>query len=164
MLVAMRTVLVATELAAPADVVWSAVKVPQSFVHVAGAALRMPAAERKQGPWAVGDEVEGWTLLFGFVPLSKHCIRVESIDDEARTLISAESGGVVRSWDHEICVVDIDGGNCTYVDRVEIDAGPLTPVVHTLATLFYKYRQRRWRALAPLLAAAATGDFSRPYR
>ena len=111
----------------------------------------------------MGDEVEGWTLLFGFVPLSKHRIRVVSIDDDAHTFISAESGGAVRNWDHEICVGAVDGGNCTYVDRVEIDAGALTPVVHALATVFYKYRQRRWRALAPLLAAA-TGDFSHPGR
>lgn len=154
----MRTVVLASELDAPAEVVWSVVKVPQSFVHVARGALRMPAAERIDKPWEVGAEITGWTFLCGVIPLSKHRIRIASIDDEERILVSQEGGGAVRSWRHEICVGEVDGNHCTYVDCVEIEAGVLTPVVHALATVFYRYRQRRWRALAPLLAIGAGYD------
>jgi hypothetical protein len=41
------------------------------------------------------------------------------------------------------------------MDRIEIDAGVMTPLVAGFAAIFYRYRQRRWRALAPVLAAAA---------
>ncbi len=39
-------------------------------------------------------------------------------------------------------------GGTLYRDRVEIDAGLLTPVVAALARVFYRHRQGRWRALA----------------
>ncbi len=48
----------------------------------------------------------------------------------------------------------VGGGRCRYRDVVRIDAGPLTPVVAAVARAFYRERQRRWRSLAPLLAAA----------
>lgn len=147
--------MVDTELDAPADVVWAGVKTPHAFVHVAGAMLRFPAAERLDRPWAVGDEISGWTLLGGFVPFSKHHLRIDSIDDATRTMRSDEHGGAVRTWRHTLSVEPIGDVRCRYEDRIEIDAGALTPIVAAFARLFYRYRQRRWQGLARLLAAAA---------
>lgn len=150
----MRTVDVSTILDAPADAVWEAVKTPTAFVHVAGAMVRYPAAERHAGPWRTGDEITGWTLLFRAIPFSFHRLAVRGVDDDARTLTSEETGGLVRRWDHVISV-DAEGERTRYTDRIDIDAGPLTFVVVAYAHVFYRYRQRRWRRLAPLLAAAA---------
>ena len=146
-----RTVTVATELPADAALVWRAVRTPAAFVYVAGRMLRYPAAECTDRPWRVGDEIAGWTFLFGFLPLSHHRLRVEALRDEARELQSDEGGGLVRSWRHLIRVTPLGPGRCRYVDSVEIDAGPFTPAVAGFAHVFYRYRQRRWRTLACLL-------------
>ena len=149
----MHTITVSTTLDAPADVVWTAVRTPEAFVHVARGMVRFPAAEAHPGPWETGDVVEGWTWLFGVVPFSRHRLTVASIDDATRTLDSDEGGGIVRAWLHRITVAE-HGSGCRYEDRISIDAGVLTPLVAAYARVFYRYRQQRWRRLAPVLAAA----------
>jgi hypothetical protein len=157
----MRTITVSTELEAPADVVWAAATTPHVFVHVAKGMLRFPAAERLDRPWRVGDQVEGWTLLFGVIPFSIHRLSIESIDDQRRRIMSDEGGGMIRTWRHELLTTPLGDDRCDYLDRIEIDAGVMTPLVAGFAAVFYRYRQRRWRALAPLLAAAAVARDSR---
>jgi hypothetical protein len=149
-----RTVTVTTTLDADADTVWRALRSPQTFVHVAGAMLRYPAAERLDRPFTEGDQIVGWTLLGGIVPFSRHHLRIAAIDDAARQLLSDEHGGVVRTWRHMITVTPASADRSDYVDTIEIDAGVLTPVVVGFARVFYRYRQRRWRRLARLLADA----------
>lgn len=158
----MRTITVSTELDAPADVVWPAATTPHAFVHVAKGMLRFPAAEHLDRPWRVGDEVRGWTLLFGVIPFSIHRLSVESIDDQRRRIMSDEGGGMIRTWRHELLTTPLGDHRCEYLDRIEIDAGAMTPLVAGFAAIFYRYRQRRWRALAPLLAAAAVASTSEP--
>jgi hypothetical protein len=159
----METISISTELDAPADVVWRAVKTPHAFVHVAKGMLRYPAAERAHAPWKVGDRLDGWTFLFGVVPFSVHHLEVASIDDERRVLVSHEHGGLVRTWHHTLVVTEVDDASCRYEDRIDIDAGIFTPVVASYASIFYRYRQRRWRRLARLLAAAsAPADAASP--
>ncbi len=154
----MRTLSVTTVLDAPADVVWPAVQTPQAFVHVARGLVRYPAAERIDGPWEEGMEITGWTFLFGVVPFSIHTLRVASIDHDGQVLISDEHGGVIRTWHHQLIATPLDATRCRYEDRIDIDAGVLTPIVYAYAWLFYRGRQRRWRALAPTLAAAAHAE------
>ncbi len=150
----MKSITESVSLQAPADVVWRTVQQPELFVHVAGSWIRFPAAEGRNRPWQAGDRVFGWIFLFRFIPLSKHTIEVISIDDNTMTFISNEGGGFVKTWNHYIYVEDIDGSTCRYTDRVDIDAGLLTPVIVALSKRFYRYRQRRWQALAKLLAAS----------
>lgn len=149
----MRTISVSRTLNAPAEVIWPAVKTPHAFVHVARGMLRFPVAERINRPWQVGDDLYGWTLLFGLLPFSKHRLVVESIDEDGRVLVSDERGGPIRTWRHEVMVRPIDDQHCRYEDRIHIEAGVLTAVVAAYAKVFYRYRQRRWGHLAPVLAA-----------
>ncbi len=161
----MKSITVVTELDAPADVIWATVQRPEAFVHVAGAMLRYPAAERHAGPWRVDDETEGWAFLLRLIPFSRHTIRVVHIDHDAMTFLTEEGGGLVRMWKHHIAVETLPDGRSRYADRIDIDAGILTPAVAAFARLFYRYRQRRWRALAPLLRASgsrASDDEQRP--
>lgn len=151
----MRTVDVTTELPAPAAAIWQAATTPAAFVHVAAGMLRFPVAERAGTRWRPGDRLEGWTFLFGVVPFSRHRLEVVTLDPASMTLESDEGGGIVRSWRHLIDVEALAEGRCRYRDRIEIDAGPLTGAVAAFAHVFYRYRQRRWRALAPVLAAVA---------
>ncbi len=148
----MKSISRTSTLQAPADAVWQAVKKPTTFVHVIGAWLRYPPAERRNEPWRVGDEVTGWLLLLRFIPVTRHTIEVVTIDDETRTLFTREAGGFVRTWNHTITVDPLDANSCRYTDRVDIEAGRLTAIVAGFADRFYGYRQQRWQRFARRLA------------
>lgn len=137
-----------TVLEASADAVWAAVKTPSAFRTVTRGLLAMPVIRRRQDEWREGETVVGWVFLFGFLPFSRHHLHVASIDESTRTLSSREFGGVIKTWNHDIEINPIDAKTCRYRDRIEIEAGIMTPVIVVYARWFYRMRQRRWRALA----------------
>ena len=137
-----------TRLEASADAVWAAVKTPAAFRTVTRWLLVMPVIGGRADEWREGETVVGWVFLFGVVPFSRHHLQIAAIDESTLTLSSREHGGLLRSWNHDIEVTPIDDAQCTYRDRIEIDAGILTPLVAVYARWFYRMRQRRWRALA----------------
>ena len=137
-----------TVLEASADAVWAAVKTPSAFRTVIRGLLAMPVIRRRQDEWREGETVVGWVFLFGFLPFSRHHLHVASIDESTRTLSSREFGGVIKTWNHDIEIKPIDAKTCRYRDRIEIEAGIMTPVIVVYARWFYRMRQRRWRALA----------------
>ncbi len=141
-----------TPLEASADAVWAAVKTPAAFRTVTRRLLVMPVIRRRQDEWREGETVVGWVFLFGFLPFSRHHLHVARIDESTRTLSSREFGGLITTWNHDIEVLPIDAATCRYRDRIEIDAGCMTPVIALYARWFYRMRQRRWRALARGLA------------
>lgn len=66
---------------------------------------------------------------------------IRRLRDNGRSLL-------IQRWDHLI-TVEPDGSRRTrYTDRIEIEAGWLTPLVWAFAQVFYAHRQRRWRRLA----------------
>ena len=147
-----------TELAAPAEAVWRAVKTPSAFRTVTRGILTMPVIKHRDDGWRDGETVQGWVFLFGCIPFSSHTLRLSRIDDSGMTLSSRESGGLLRRWNHDIVVRPINNAWCNYTDRIDIDAGIFTPVVAGYARWFYKMRQRRWRELAKELAREVPGS------
>jgi hypothetical protein len=137
-----------TRLEASADAVWAAVKTPAAFRTVTRGILVMPVIRGRADEWREGETVVGWVFLFGVVPFSRHHLQIAAIDESTRTLSSREHGGLITSWNHDIVVTPLDEAHCEYQDRIEIDAGILTPFVAVYARWFYSMRQRRWRALA----------------
>jgi hypothetical protein len=151
----MRTVTVSTDLDAPADAVFAAVGTPGAFRLVTAGLVRLGGLAERDEPWQEGETVVGTLWLLGVVPFSRHRLRVEVLDPERRLLRSDEGGGAIRSWRHDITVEPTGPQRCHYRDVIAIDAGPLTPLVAAFAEVFYRARQRRWRRLAPVLAAVA---------
>ncbi|HSP28464.1 MAG TPA: hypothetical protein VLN74_07940 [Ilumatobacteraceae bacterium] len=147
-----RTIRRSTDLDASHDLVWAAVRSPLAFRFVTRGLLDWRPLRGRVEPWRDGEEATGWLLLGGVLPFSRHRIRVAEIDHRNRVLRSDESGGLIRSWRHDIHVEPIDGGRTHYTDVITIDAGPLTLAVAAFAWLFYGERQRRWRLLAPVLS------------
>lgn len=137
-----------TVLEASADAVWAAVKTPSAFRTVTRGLLAMPVIRRRQDEWREGETVVGWVFLIGFLPFSRHHLHVASIDESTRTLSSREFGGVIKTWNHDIEINPIDAKTCRYRDRIEIEAGVMTPVIVVYTRWFYRMRQRRWQALA----------------
>jgi hypothetical protein len=56
-------------------------------------------------------------------------------------------GELIATWDHRIIMRETEDRRTHYTDQVEIRAGLLTPFIWAYASLFYRYRQRRWRRL-----------------
>lgn len=137
-----------SQLDAPVDVIWGAVKTPAAFRRVTRGLLRMPVIQERHDEWREGETVVGWVFLFGFLPFSRHHLHVATLDEFSRLLSSREHGGLIRVWNHDIEVTAIDETTCRYRDRIEIKAGLMTPVIVFYAHWFYRMRQRRWRALA----------------
>jgi hypothetical protein len=69
------------------------------------------------------------------------------LDEATRTMRSREHGGMLKEWNHTLHVEPVNGQRCRYSDTIEIDAGAMTGIVAAVATVFYRYRQRRWRRL-----------------
>jgi ligand-binding SRPBCC domain-containing protein len=143
------------DLDAPADRVWDAVKTPAAFRLVTRGLVRVVGLRRRTAPWREGETISGVLVVFGVLPVSVHHLTVERIDDSSRELHSDERGGVVKTWRHLIRVTPLPDGRCRYEDRIEIDAGLLTPLVAALARQFYAMRQRRWRELALTMQPSA---------
>lgn len=137
-----------TTLEASADAVWAAVKTPAAFRAVTRRLLTIPVIRDRHDEWQEGETVVGWVFLFGLLPFARHHLHVAQIDESTRTLRSREFGGVITTWNHDIDVTPVDATTCRYRDRIEIEAGILTPVIVGYAHGFYRMRQRRWRALA----------------
>lgn len=151
----MSTVTVTTVLDAPPHAIWRAVTTPAGFRFVTRGLVDLAGIdEHEHAVWEPGITVAGRLRVLG-VPFSNHRITLESIDHERRRLQSDEGGGPIRSWRHLIEVQAIDGDEtrCRYTDTIEIRAGVLTPAIAGFAHVFYRLRQRRWRRLAPVLAA-----------
>jgi ligand-binding SRPBCC domain-containing protein len=142
---------VSTELAAPPERVWEALKELDTLRYITRGLL----AFRPLGPipdgLAAGDVVRVRLLFFHVIPAWVHEIRIVTVDEQARRIETNEHGGGVKTWNHRLTVEAEDGGRTLYTDRIEIEAGPMTRLVWAYAHLFYRYRQWRWRRLARTL-------------
>jgi hypothetical protein len=70
-----------------------------------------------------------------------------------------ENDALIRKWDHRLSVQAAPNGQTVYADRIDLEAGPLTPVVGLLAQWFYRHRHRRWQRVARQLRGPAARRF-----
>ncbi len=144
---------ISTLLDTSADRAWDAVKKTATLLHVTRGMLGFTGAEAWPDEWREGSSTSTRFVFFHLLPAPwRHELRVVRISDNERQIYSNERGGVIRRWNHLIQIEPRTGPSCRYADRIEIDAGPLTPLVWAYAHVFYRYRQMRWRRLARSLA------------
>ena len=92
-------------------------------------------------------------LLFGRVPFGAQWLVITRLVIDATPrrqhyeLRDNGYGDVMTTWDHLITMRETEDGLTHYTDQVEIRAGLLTPFIWAYASLFYRYRQHRWRQL-----------------
>lgn len=147
----MRVVDRSTHLDAPPDKVWDAVKQPSTFEEVTRGLMgfSLLAGELPEH-FEPGETFELRMKMVGVLPLGRHTIHVESVDDTTRTIQTRERSALIDRWDHRI-TVEPDGNGTLYRDYVEIEAGPKTAAVWAFAQGLYRYRHRRWKGLARTL-------------
>jgi hypothetical protein len=144
---------VSTDLSIPADLAWATVKRPDTFAYITRGVLGVrPLDDDIPEVFEQGFVVRVRLWFFHVLPAWKHEIEVVRLDDATRELYTNERGGPVRGWNHLIKVEAV-GSRSRYTDSIDIEAGPLTPIVWLYAQLFYRYRQHRWRKLARRLRA-----------
>ncbi len=138
---------VSTELEVPAEAACELAQKPAVFRHVVWPLFTISALpDRLQE----GDEISARLYFFGFLPAWKHHLRLVSVGP--REIYSNEHGGPVSTWNHRLTFEPLSESRCRYTDEVEIEAGLSTLPTILFAHLAYRWRQRRWRALARLLA------------
>ena len=133
----------------PAGTLTSAVRQPGLLHYVAAPLIRFqPAPGTEVGvEWA---ERTYWfrMQLFGILPIGRQAVCVTMAQTDNRfTLHDAGHSPLISTWDHHITVEPQGDASTFYEDRVEIDAGVLTPLVWLFARLFFAHRQRRLRQL-----------------
>jgi hypothetical protein len=143
----MKTVHIATELPTDADRVWAAMRHPASFNYVCRGLIGIPALLGRTEPMRAGEIGTAWLWLFHVIPMEHHTIHVIDVDPLSRSVRTHEHGGFLRAWNHTLHVEPISATRCHYSDTVDIDAGPLTPIVARAAVGIYRYRQHRWHKL-----------------
>jgi hypothetical protein len=144
---------VSTPLDCSADSAWNEVQKSALLLQVIQPLATVTPIEPPDFPehWREGMTVQCCTHLFGVIPLGMRTVHFEKIDHAARKIVTHESDLLVRRWDHTITVTPTGKARSIYRDVIDLDAGVLTFVVWAWTSWFYRHRQRRWRALAPIL-------------
>jgi hypothetical protein len=131
--------------------VWEAVQRPALMVYEAAPVIHF----RPIDPPVLPDRLEerrylASLWLFGFLPMGRQWIVVSLLARPESHYGLRDNGysALIKRWDHHILIDPIDGDNALYTDRIEIEAGLLTPFVWAFASVLFWHRQRRLRALA----------------
>lgn len=143
-----------TVLDAPAPRVWQEVETSRLLEYVAAPLQTFEPIRPPDLPlrWHEGEYLVRLRLL-GILPIGSHRIVIsfpllDATPGRERYELRDRGGGrVAGTWDHRIIIEALSGGQTRYIDRVEVRAGLLTPLVWGFAQVFYRHRQRRWRRL-----------------
>jgi hypothetical protein len=140
---------ISTRLPCSENELWQRIIEPGSLQFVASPILSFVPAEDcdLEGEWQVGRPYPLKLYFLKVIPLGRHTIQLVKIDKDTNTIASRESGLLARVWNHTISFREVSPGVVSYKDEIEIRAGWLTPVIWLFAQLFYRHRQRRWKAL-----------------
>lgn len=139
----------ATDLEIPAETGWELLKRRDTFLFITRGAMRYRGADTwPEILMAPGVEIETIVHPLWVLPGSPHTFRIVRVDEGSMAVDTEESGGFIQAWNHSMKVRPVSGSRCRYEDRIELRAGPVTPIVWLFASLFYRYRQSRWRRLA----------------
>lgn len=90
--------------------------------------------------------------LLGFIPAWNHRQHFARVDDENREMLVEEPGTPYEVWNHLMRADVLADRRCRFVDQIEVEAGPLTPIVWISPSLLCRIRMRRLSELARVLA------------
>ncbi|WP_320672755.1 hypothetical protein [Patulibacter defluvii] len=138
-----------SELPISAETAFALAQKPDLFRYVVAPFLRVP---RLDLPARLEAGAEGSARLWwlGVVPSWRHHLRLVHIGPgELRTV---EHGGPVRRWNHHLRFEPLGADRCRYTDEIELEDGLRGAPTRLFARLIFRYRHRRWRALARVLA------------
>lgn len=144
----------ATILNCPVERVWEEVQTSRLLTYITAPLLVFEPVTPPALPerWSEGRYLVRMRL-FGLIPFGSQWIVItkELVDTtpgrQRYELRDNGHGDLIATWDHWIVIRETEDGRTHYTDRVEIRAGLLTPFIWAYASLFYRWRQHRWRQL-----------------
>ena len=143
-------VTVSTDLPIPAERACRLAQKPEIMNHVLWPWMSATPLMPLPDPVTEGDEIPVRLRFLGVLRGWKHTIRAARL--APHEIVSSERGGPITAWNHRLTFDPVSENSCRYTDTVEVRAGLGTPLAALFAHLIYRYRQARWRALAPILA------------
>lgn len=145
----MKTIEISTFLSAPHETVIDHVERSELLQYITRGMIRFKPIDPPEFPerWAPG-KYRAKMYWKGFLPVGWQVVQIEAqpVKNGVWSIRDNGYGGLIKTWDHMIEISAKDGGT-HYVDRIDVEAGILTPFVAIFAKLFYKHRQKRWRRL-----------------
>lgn len=131
------------------DRMWQKLQKVSSLMYVASPILKFRPQKGYSLPdkWIIGTEYKLRISSFGIIPLGNHFIRLVELNQETKRIVSNEHGMLTRVWNHTITFNEIDDQTIRYTDEIEIEAGIMTLFIWLFAHIFYRHRQRKWKAL-----------------
>jgi ligand-binding SRPBCC domain-containing protein len=141
---AQAVVLLSHDYPASPEAVWRVACDWRCLVEASRGLLRYDDAP--QGRLVEGQDVALSLSFLGVFPPTKWRIEIALLDDQARVMRSLEGGAPVRRWEHWMTVTPIEHG-ARLTDRIEIEAGVLTPAYAAFAKMLYNRRHPRRRRM-----------------
>lgn len=145
-----------TRFAVNADDVWDAIRKPVMFRKVSAPLLEMRSLEPGGFPaqWLENAPHRVGIFALGVMPSGVQTIDVSyrTTPDGTRVMTDAgtpQSGAltVITSWRHRMAVTALPDGTTLYRDRLDFDAGLLSPLVWLSLWSFWQWRAFRLRRL-----------------
>lgn len=144
----------ATMLDCPPERAWQEVQTSRLLAYIAAPLVAFEPVAPPALPerWAE-ERYLVQMRLFGHIPFGEQWIVITRpvIDTtpgyQHYQLRDNGHGDVIATWDHWIIMRETEDGRTHYTDQVEVRAGLLTPFIWAYASLFYRWRQHRWRRL-----------------
>ena len=145
---------IATNLPCSPARVWQEVQTSKLLIYITWPLVVFQPVAPTSFPdiWANGKYLTRMKL-FGLIPFGKHWIVITRpiIDPtpgkQVYEILDNGYSNIISTWRHLITIRETGDGRTLYSDKIEIEAGMLTPVIWIYANLFYRYRQMRWRSL-----------------
>lgn len=131
------------------DAVWDALRNPEVFQRVSAPLLRMSSRESSGFPtqWTDSGPHLIEISLLGQIPVGQQTIDISFAERPDGTRILTDAGKprsgaltVIRDWRHRMAVSPLPNGRTEYRDRLDFDAGLLSPAVWIGLWAFWQWR------------------------
>jgi len=138
-----------SKLSVSPETLWHHLKNTSTFQLAATPLMRFKCESEEGFPQEWGEEAYRLRMyLFGVIPLGEHTISFIKIDNINRVLSTDESGKIIRTWQHTMCVqVEKETGFTVFQDNLYFKNGLLTFPTYVGVYLFFMYRHSRIKLL-----------------
>lgn len=134
------------------EMVTKYVKLSKTLDYISKPLVVFEPVDQKKFPeiWENGEYLTKMKL-FGIITLGNQSVVIEKLKETNQNEFILRDNGyssLINTWDHWILIRKTKNENIVkYIDRIEIKAGLLTIFIVIFASVFFRWRQFRWKML-----------------